>query len=175
MVQVVLVVVQVKMPPAPSSAVAVYPVSGEPPLSGAVHEMASVVLLAITLTPEGDDGTATGVADSALLEAEDPATLLAVTDMVYVTPFERPLIVQLSDVAVHVKTPPLPSSAVATYPVSGAPPVADGAVHDTVTAWFPAVTDVRTGALGATAKVALAALATDDSEVPAAVTACTRA
>jgi hypothetical protein len=79
MVQVVLEVVQVNTPPSPSSAVAVYPDIGEPPLSGAVHEMASDVLPATTCTDEGVSGGPNGVDVVAKDASESPLPLVAMT------------------------------------------------------------------------------------------------
>jgi hypothetical protein len=74
-------------------------------------------------------------------------------------------------VVLEVQVAP-PGAAVTVYPVTGAPPVTCGAIHDTATWLLPGVTCTQTGALLTPTGVTMVDVVGDDV-VPAAVSATT--
>ena len=80
-------------------------------------------------TPVGAPGTVDGVADDDATEAEPvPEAFVAVTVNVYEVPLVRPVTVQPVVAVEHVKEP---GDEVTVYDEIAAPPVLDGALHDT--------------------------------------------
>ena len=113
----------------PGDDVTVYPVIDAPPVTGADHETTTCPLPAEADTPVGAPGTVDGVAlEEAVDAAPVPDAFVAVTVNVYAVPFVNPVTVQLTDEVVHWNEP---GDDVTVYPVIDAPPVLDGAVHDT--------------------------------------------
>jgi len=117
----------------PGLEIAVYPVTGEPPLlAGAVHDTTAAALLGVADTPVGAPGTVLGVTGVLAADAvEVPAALVAVTVNVYAVPLVRPVTVPVVAPAVDTVAPP--GDAVTVYPVIAEPPLLAGAVQVTAT------------------------------------------
>ena len=99
-----------------------------------------------------------------------PTALTAATVNEYVAPFTKP--VTVSDVAAELNDTGARPEGVTTYPVTGEPPVTDGAVHDTVTCPSPATTPTPDGGPGGPAGITETDGA-DAGPVPTAFTAAT--
>ena len=110
----VRVVVHVKTPPSPSSAVTVYPETVAPPDSaGADHATSSDPSSGVTVSNVGAPATVAGVSVTVPEAEELPVTLAAVTDTEYSVPFTRLVIVHVVVAVVHERVYPTPSTAVA--------------------------------------------------------------
>jgi hypothetical protein len=99
-----------------------------------------------------------------------PAELVAVTVMIYVEPLFSAESMQVKAPVVVQMDPP--GVAVAVYPVMTAPPLENGAVHDTTTLALPGVAITPVGALGAPTGVT-AFEETEAALLPAALVATT--
>ena len=108
-----------------------YPVIAEPPsLAGAVHDTTAWAFPGVAATAVGTPGAVLGVV--ALLASDSgevPIALVAVTVNVYAAPLTRPETVAV--VAPVVLTVAPPGEAVTVYPVTGEPPLLEGATHET--------------------------------------------
>src|ERR1035437_3034199 len=126
----VIPMIVLKLAP-PGDAVTVYPVIAEPPLlTGAVHDTTAWAFPGVAVTAIGAPGTVLGVTAALALDAgEVPAALAAVTVNVYAVPLVRPVTVAV--VAPVVLTVAPSGEAVTVYPVTGDPPLLDGAIHET--------------------------------------------
>jgi len=107
-----------------------YPVIAEPPsLTGAVQLTSASALPAVAITAVGAPGTVLGVTAALSNDAgEVPTTLVAVTVNVYAVPLTRPETVAV--VAPVVLTVAPSGEAVTVYPVTGEPPLLEGATHE---------------------------------------------
>jgi hypothetical protein len=108
-----------------------YPVIAEPPLlGGAVHDTTACAFPGAAFTAVGAPGTVLGVTAALGKEASElPAALAAVSVNVYAVPLVRPVTVAVVPMIVLALAPP--GEAVTVYPVTGDPPLLDGATHET--------------------------------------------
>jgi hypothetical protein len=108
-----------------------YPVIAEPPsATGAVHDTTACAFPGVAVTAVGAPGTVLGVTAALGKEASElPAALAAVSVNVYAVPLVRPVTVAV--VAPVVLTVAPSGEAVTVYPVTGDPPLLDGAIHET--------------------------------------------
>jgi hypothetical protein len=108
-----------------------YPVIAEPPLlGGAIHDTTACAFPGAAVTAVGAPGTVFGVTAALGKEASElPAALAAVTVNVYAVPLVRPVTVAVVPMIVLALAPP--GDAVTVYPVTGDPPLLEGATHET--------------------------------------------
>jgi len=103
-------------------------------------------------------------------QSDDPTRFVALTSNVELTPFRRPVMVQLVLPVVAQVCPP--GNAWTEYPVTGVPPSDVGAVQRTVACPSPAVATTLVGTPG-TAKVTTTLEADEGTLVPALLVAVT--
>ena len=108
-------------------------------MAGAVQASVAPLSTGVLVSPVGALGRPITVTDELAVDAAPvPAALVAVTVNVYAVPAVRPVTVHCNAPVDQVHCPP-PGLDVAVYAVIVAPPLLEGAVHETV-AWFvPAV------------------------------------
>ena len=126
---------------------------GAPPFAaGGDHTTVADALPAVAETPVGADGTVGGAGVTGADGVEGgpvPTALVAVTVNVYAVPLVNPP--TTTDVAPVVVATAPPGDAVTVYPVTLAPPLLAGGLHDTVADAFPATPATPNGALGTVA------------------------
>lgn len=111
---------------------------GAPPSeAGCCQDTATAVSPGTAVAPEGDAGAVTGGCGTTALDGADAGEvrfcwLVARTVNVYAVPLVSPVTVQ--DSWPLVAHPAPPGAAVTTYRTTAAPPLEEGACHDTVAA-----------------------------------------
>jgi hypothetical protein len=121
-----------------------YPVMAEPFVAGAVQDTVIVVVLPFALGGAGVSGAPAGVTPVELAKLPTPASFIAATRKKYSVPLASPVALHVVlvevDIVVAAQVPfgprqgpvaLVPTSTV--YPMTGAPPVSAGAVHDSDT------------------------------------------
>ena len=130
----------------PSDAVTMYPLIGEPRLFGTDQDTVAEPPAAPTDTDDTASGKPAGTTATERTDAEEePEAFEAFTLNRYEVPFTRPVTVHEVSIVVEQLNPP--GNEVTTYPAIAAPPLLEGAVHDTTDEPFsPFVADTPIGA-----------------------------